>query len=39
MMDIQVNITSLVFVFLMYFLALPQSLKVFTFIMIIGIIS
>jgi len=36
---IQVNITSPAFVFLMCFLALPESLKVFTFMMIIGIIS
>jgi len=39
MMGIQVNIILPVFVFLICFLALLESLKVFTFMMIIGIIS
>jgi len=38
-MGIQVNITSPVFVFLTYFLALPESLKVFIFMIVVGIIS
>jgi len=38
-MGIQVNITSSAFVFLTCFLALPESLKVFTFMMVVGIIS
>ena len=38
-MGIQVNIILPVFVFLICFLALLESLKVFTFMMIIGIIS
>jgi len=37
-MDIHVNITSPVFVFLTCFLALPESLKIFTFIMDIAAI-
>jgi len=37
-MGIQVNITSPVFVFFICILALLKSLKVFTFMMVIGII-